>query len=73
MVKKKKRKRLPNDFLILIIISELFASGFSCAEIYTESTDRIIDRRIEAISLTSVSCLYDPSDLQRIKRIYSDQ
>ena len=62
MVKKKKRKRLPNDFLILIIISELFASGFSCAEIYTESTDRIIDRRIEAISQTSVSCLYDPSD-----------
>lgn len=62
MVKKKRLKRLPNDFLILIIISELFAAGFSCLEICNTSTDRLIDRRTAAISETSVSYLYDPTD-----------
>lgn len=58
---KKKRRRLPADMLIMVIISELFAIGFSCAEIYTESTDRILDRRTAAVADTSVSCIYDPS------------
>lgn len=73
MVRKKRRRRLPNDFLILIIISELFAVGFSCAEICTVSTDRTIDRRTEAISRTSVSCLYDPAnDIKKGQEAYDE-
>ena len=62
MKKKKKRRWLPNDYLILIIIAEIFAVSFSCLEIYNESTDRIIDRRTAAISETSVSYLVDPTE-----------
>ena len=67
----KRRRRLPNDFLILIIISELFAAGFSCAEIYNVSTERTIDRRASAITETFVSNVYDPSDsVQKGKEAY---
>ena len=59
---KKRRRRLPNDFLILIIIAELFAVSFSCTEIVTESTERTIDRRTAAISEPSTSYLIDPTD-----------
>lgn len=59
---KKKRRRLPNDFLILIIIAELFAVSFSCTEIVTESTERTIDRRTAAIADTSTSYLVDPTE-----------
>lgn len=59
---KKRRRRLPNDFLILIIIAELFAVFFSCTEIVTESTERTIDRRTAAITETSTSYLVDPTE-----------
>lgn len=59
---KKRRHRLPNDFLILIIIAELFAVSFSCTEIVTESTERTIDRRTAAITETSTSYLVDPTE-----------
>lgn len=59
---KKRRRRLPNDFLILIIIAELFAVSFSCTEIVTESTERTIDRRTAAITETSTSYLVDPTE-----------
>ncbi len=59
---KKRRRRLPNDFLILIIIAELFAVSFSCTEIVTESTERTIDRRTAAITETSTSYLIDPTE-----------
>ncbi len=59
---KKRRRRLPNDFLILIIIAELFAISFSCTEIVTESTERTIDRRTAAITETSTSYLIDPTE-----------
>lgn len=59
---KKKKRRLPNDFLILIIIAELFAVSFSCNEIYNVSTGRIIDRRTDALAGLSISGLFDPSD-----------
>jgi hypothetical protein len=59
---KKRRRRLPNDFLILIIIAELFAVSFSCTEIVTESTERTIDRRTAAIVDTSTSYLIDPTE-----------
>ena len=58
----KRRCRLPNDFLILIIIAELFAVSFSCTEIVTESTERTIDRRTAAITETSTSYLIDPTE-----------
>ncbi len=58
----KRRRRLPNDFLILIIIAELFAVSFSCTEIVTESTERTIDRRTAAITETSTSYLIDPTE-----------
>ena len=61
-MKRKRRHRLPNDFLILIIIGELFAVSFSSLEIVNESTVRTIDRRTAAIAETSVSYLYDPTD-----------
>ena len=59
---KKRMRRLPNDFLILIIIAELFAVSFSCTEIVTESTERTIDRRTAAIADTSTSYLPDPAE-----------
>ena len=59
---KKRKRRLPNDFLILIIIAELFAVSFSCTEIVTESTERTIDRRTAAIADTSTSYLPDPAE-----------
>jgi hypothetical protein len=59
---KKRIRRLPNDFLILIIIAELFAVSFSCTEIVTESTERTIDRRTAAITETSTSYLVDPTE-----------
>ena len=59
---KKRRRRLPNDFLILIIIAELFAVSFSCTEIVTEPTERTIDRRTAAITETSTSYLIDPTE-----------
>ena len=59
---KKRRRRLPNDFLILIIIAELFAVSFSCTEIVTESTERTIDRSTAAIADTSTSYLVDPTE-----------
>ena len=61
-MKRKRRHRLPNDFLILIIIGELFAVSFSSLEIINESTARTIDRRTFAIAETSVSSLYDPTE-----------
>lgn len=48
--------------LIMVIISELFAIGFSCAEIYDESTVRITDRRTAAVTETSIACMYDPTE-----------
>lgn len=62
---KKRRRRLPNDFLILIIIAELFAVSFSCTEIVTESTERTIDRRTAAITETSTSISYRPDRSRR--------
>jgi hypothetical protein len=59
-MKRKRRRRLPNDFLVLIIIAELFAVSFSCTEIFNESTARITDRRTAAIADISVSYLHDP-------------
>jgi hypothetical protein len=59
---KKRMRRLPNDFLILIIIAELFAVSFSCTEIVTESTERTINRRTAAIADTSTSYLPDPAE-----------
>lgn len=59
---KRKRHWLPSDYLVLIIIAELFAVSFSCLEIFNESTERIIDRRTAAISRTSVSYLHDPTE-----------
>ncbi len=58
----RKKHRLPNVFLILIIITELFAVGFTCLEITTESTDRIIDRRTAEISELSLAAIDDPTD-----------
>lgn len=68
-----KKHRLPNDFLILIIIAEIFAAGFSCLEIATESTDRIIDRRTAGITDISVSAVFDPSeDVMEGKEAYDE-
>ena len=61
-MKNKKRRRLPNDFLVLIIIAELFAVSFSCTEIFNESTERIIDRRTADIASVSVSYICDPAE-----------
>lgn len=62
---KKRHRRLPADLLVMVIISELFAMGFSCAEIFNISTERIVDRRTASIAQLSVSDLYDPSDSVR--------
>jgi hypothetical protein len=62
MRKRRKKHRLPNDYLVLIIIAELFAISFSCLEIMNESTDRVVDRRRAAITSTSISYFPDPTD-----------
>ena len=67
----RRRHRLPTDYLVLIIITELFAVSFSCLEIYNESTDRVIDRRTSAIAATAVSYMIDPTeDVMKGKEAY---
>ena len=58
----KRLRGFPADMMIMVIITELFAIGFSCAEITGISTERIIERRTAAVAETSVSYLYDPTD-----------
>lgn len=70
-MKRRKKRRLPVDFLVLIIIAELFAVSFSGVEIINESIGRITDRRTDSIADLSVSYLYDPTaDVQKGKEAY---
>ena len=59
-MKRRRKRRLPNDYLILIIIAELFAVSFSCNEIYNESNAITFDRRSDAVSDTCVAAIHDP-------------
>ncbi len=47
--KNKRKKHFPNDLIIMLIISELFAAGFSCLEIVNTYYKNLTESRTEAI------------------------
>ena len=60
--RRKRRRRLPVDWLVLIIIAELSAVCFSGLEIINESTARITGRATDSITVSCMQAIYTPTE-----------